>query len=323
MRDKMHTRIMRSGRRVRRDVLHRWEGNPVIALDDLSFPALDILNAGVAKCGSDYLLLIRVEDMQGRSVFVLARSQDGRYFDVDAEPIMVPATDEPFSRFEKRGIEDARITYLEDAYYIVYTAQSAYGTRLALAKTDNFEQIERIALISEPDNKSAALFPSRINGRYARLERPRDGGRIWISYSDDLTYWGGSTPVLQSRGSGFWDSDRIGCAAPPIAIDEGWLLIYYGVRNTSGGPIFRLGAAILDKEDPHKVLKRSDIPILSPREHYERIGDIGNVVFCCGAILEDDGELKVYYGAANTAICLGSASIETVLSSCRPGGGVD
>ena len=115
---------------------------------------------------------------------------------------------------------------------------------------------------------------------------------------------------------------RHGCAAPPIEIGGGWLLIYYGVRNTSGGPIFRLGAAVLDANDPSKVLKRSDIPILSPRERYERIGDVGNIVFCCGAILEDDGELKVYYGAANTAVCLGLAPLTDVLEPCIPGGGV-
>lgn len=319
----MGTRVNRRGKRIRRDILHRWEGNPIIIAEDLSFSCLDMMNAGAAKLDGEYILLIRVEDMKGHSVLVLARSSDGRYFELEDRPVMTPSKDKPFMQYETRGIEDPRITRIDSTYYIVYSANSGCGTRLGLAKTDDFKKIERIAFISEPDNKNGALFSRKIGGRYARLERPREGGRVWLSYSDDLIYWGGSMPVLQARGSGFWDSNRVGCAAPPIEIDEGWLLIYYGVRSTSGGPIFRLGAAVLDKDDPSKVLKRSDIPILSPREHYERVGDIGNIVFCCGAILEDNNELKVYYGAANTAICLGIAQLGDVLERCIPGGGCD
>jgi predicted GH43/DUF377 family glycosyl hydrolase len=294
----------------------------MIAQEDLAFPCLDIMNAGAVKHDGHYVLLVRVEDMRGRSVFVPARSQDGLHFTLCAHSAMSPAQDGPFAQFESRGVEDPRITELDGVFYVVYTAYSSYGTRLSLAKTEDFEEIERIALISEPDNKNGALFPEKINDRYARLERPRDGGNIWISYSDDLIYWGSSVPVMAPRGGGFWDSNRVGCAAPPIRIDDGWLMTYYGVKSTSAGPIFRLGAAVLDAEDPCKVLKRTSVPLLTPREPYERIGDVGNVVFCCGAILEDDGELKVYYGAANEAICLGSAQLGEILENCLPGGGV-
>ncbi len=303
-----------------RDILHRWEGNPVISIEDIPFSCLDVMNAGVVKKDGEYILVVRVEDMQGKSIFVTARSQDGFYFEVSEKPLMRPAEEEPYRHFESRGVEDPRITFLDDTYYIVYTANSAFGTRIGLAKTSDFETVERVGLISEPDNKNGALFPEKFDGRYARLERPRDGGSIWLSFSHDLIYWGESVPLLRPRGVGYWDSDRVGCAAPPVLIDDGWLLVYYGVRNTSAGPIFRLGAAVLDREQPQRVLYRSDVPILSPREMYERVGDVNNVVFSCGALVED-GMLAIYYGAANTAICLGTSTLQRVKEFCSPGGG--
>ena len=120
---------------------------------------------------------------------------------------------------------------------------------------------------------------------------------------------------MTPRG-GFWDPSRIGTATPPIEISEGWLIVYYGVKDTSAGPLFRLGAAILDKENPAKVVGRTNVPILSPRENYERIGDVPNLVFSCGAILEPNGELKLYYGASNSCICIGTTDIGAIVAAC-------
>jgi predicted GH43/DUF377 family glycosyl hydrolase len=305
-----------------RDIIHRWEGNPIISTDDIPFSCLNIYNAAVAKWNGNYILLIRVEDMQGHSVFVRAQSKDGVHFDIDAKPIMEPALEGPFSLFEKNGIEDPRITIIQGMAYIVYTAHSEHGTRLAIAQTQDFKSIERIALISEPDNKSGVLFPQKISGRYVRLDRPQEDGNIWVSYSDDLIYWGEACVVISRRG-GYWDSARVGAAAPPIEINEGWLLIYYGVRATAAGPLYRLSAAILDRDVPSRIIGRSDIPILSPREYYERVGDWGNVVFSCGAIVEEahgEDELKLYYGASTTSICLGTARLQEVIDHCLQGG---
>jgi predicted GH43/DUF377 family glycosyl hydrolase len=179
----------------------------------------------------------------------------------------------------------------------------------------DFKKVERLGIISEPETKAGALFPAKFKGRYARLERPRQSGSIWISYSKDLLTWGEMEVVLGPR-RGFWDTDRIGCAVPPILIDEGWLLIYYSVKKTSAGPITRIGAAVLDKKNPSKMVSRSNIPILSPREDYERIGDINNLVFSTGAILEDDGELKIYYGVADNCVCLGTTKLSEIISFC-------
>ncbi|MDP8257835.1 MAG: glycoside hydrolase family 130 protein [Candidatus Aadella gelida] len=300
-----------------RDVIHRHEENPIIKLEDLSFPCLNIMNAGAVKIGDQYILLVRIETMKGHSVFIIARSKDGRNFKVDKEPIMIPAEEGEFKKFEEQGVADARITYLEGVYYIVYTAVSRNRHRLALAKTTDFKTIERVALISQPDNHNGALFPCKINGYYVRVERPLEGGNIWISQSKDLIYWGKKRVLITPRGSGFWDADRVGCAVPPIEIKEGWLLIYYGVRKTSAGPIFRLGTAILDREDPTKVIGRTGIPILSPREYYERVGDCGNMIFSCGAIVEEKKqELLLYYGGANMGINLGTALIPDIVSEC-------
>lgn len=299
------------------DVIERWEGNPIITAKDLNFPCLNILNAGVASYRGHIILLVRVETMRGQSVFVAARSKDGIHFIFDDKPILSPAVEGEFKEFESEGVEDPRITHMDGTYYILYTANSRHGNRLALAKTDNFHTIERIALISEPDNKNGALFSKKINGRYARLDRPMDGFHLWITYSDDLIYWGDSEVILSPRGGNFWDQSRIGCAVPPVHTDKGWLLIYYGEKNTASGPIFRLGAVLLDGKNPTKVLGRSAIPILSPREPYERIGDLPNVVFSCGAIVDTKNDnLNIYYGAANNAICLGSVKISDLVKRC-------
>ncbi|MHC4944882.1 MAG: glycoside hydrolase family 130 protein [Planctomycetota bacterium] len=303
-----------------RDVVHRWEGNPLITLDDIPFPCNTVFNAACVKRDYEYTLLLRVEDLQGRSVLALARSEDGFHFEVEEEPVLVPAEEEPFATYESLGIEDPRITELEGRYYILYTAVSPYGPRLGLARTKDFHHFERLALISEPENKDGVLFPRRIDGRYVRLDRPmaKGLGNMWISYSEDLVNWGDAKLLLSIR-PGFWDCDRIGASAPPLETERGWLEIYHGVKFTSSGPLYRLGVLLLDLKDPSKVLGRSGIPVLAPREYYERVGDVNNVVFSCGAIYEEySGNVKVYYGAADTCICVGMAKLNDLVDCCIP-----
>lgn len=305
-------------KKFRYDIVHRWEGNPMITIEDIPFPCNTVFNAAATKFNGQYILLLRIEDLTGRSVFALARSDDGYHFEMQDEPVMTPCRhDGSFCEYEKKGIEDPRITEIDGVYYIMYTAVSKYGSLLALAKTVDFENFERIALISEPENKDGVLFPAKINGKYARLDRPVTGdlGNIWLSYSDDLITWGHSRCVMTIRDD-HWDSWRIGTAGPPIKIDDGWLVIYHGVKRASSGPIYRLGAAVLAEDDPSKVQCRSAIPILSPREYYERVGDVNNVVFSCGAILEDDNQLKIYYGASDTSICVGTANVNELMQFC-------
>ena len=297
------------------DIVRRWEGNPVITIEDLSFRCSDIRNAGVAKVGGDYLLLVTIQGLEGYYYIYPAFSDDGYHFEVGEEPLMAPSEEGPFRVYEELGVMDPRVVQMDGRYYICYNALSVHGFRLGLAETEDFRKVRRIGLISEPDTKAGTLFPEKVKGKYARLERPREGNSIWISYSEDLKYWGWSEVVMTPR-AGFWDSDRIGASTPPFKTEHGWLFVYYGVRKTSAGPLYRLGAAILDLEDPSKVVGRTNVPILSPREEYERIGDVPNIVFSCGMVVED-GQVKLYYGAANSCICVGTTEVEEIIKACK------
>ena len=297
-----------------RDILHRYEGNPIVTLEDIPFRCNTVFNGTPVKKGNDYYLLLRVEGQQGFSLFALGKSKNGLKFEVEKEPVMVPIKNGPFAKYEERGIEDPRITEIDGKYYVMYTAYSQYGARIALAETKDFHNYERIGMVSEPGNKDGILFPEKINGLYARLDRPigKGIGSIWVSYSKNLLDWGNSEIVIAPR-PGFWDSYRIGASVPPIRTKEGWLEIYHGVKMTPSGPIYRIGTVLLDLDEPHKVIARSSEPSLSPRENYERIGDVGNVVFACGAIVEDNGEIKVYYGGADTYICVATVEFEKLI----------
>ena len=298
-----------------RDIVHRWEGNPIITMEDVPFPCGDICNAGAVKVGDEYVLLVTIRSLEGFYSIYPARSEDGRYFEVDGQSLLSPSCDPREIVCEEMGVMDPRVTFLDGVYYVMYDAYGATGYRLGLCKTTDLKSAERIGLISEPDTKGGALFPAKIDGRYARLERPWHGGSIWISFSDDLLYWGWSRVVMTARG-GFWDCSRVGAATPPMEIERGWLVIYYAVKDTSSGPLFRLGAVILDKERPWEVVGRTNIPILSPLEEYERIGDMPNLVFSCGAITEPNGELKLYYGASNACICMGTTKVSQIVAEC-------
>lgn len=300
-----------------RDLLHRWERNPIITLYDVPYRCNTVFNGTPVKVGEEYYMILRVEGQQGYSFFALAHSFDGIHFEVEAIPCMVPAADGPFAEWEERGIEDPRLTIVEGEYYVMYTAVCGHGHRIALAKTKDLRRYERIALVSGPGNKDGVLFPEKIDGLYARLDRPigNDVGSVWLSYSPDLVNWGRSSYLFGPRAR-YWDSFRIGASAPPILTERGWLEIYHGVKMTSAGPIYRIGTVMLDRDDPSQVLARCVAPVLSPREDYERIGDVNNVVFACGAIVEDDGEIKVYYGAADTSICVATASLDELVESC-------
>jgi predicted GH43/DUF377 family glycosyl hydrolase len=304
-----------------RDTMRRCPGNPLIALEDLPFRASDIWNAGVVQFDGGTLLLLTVETLEGTYAIFRATSDDGENFTVEGEPFMLPVEVGPGRVYESGGIRDPRITPLDDGYAIVYVADGDCGLRVGMAVTEDFRSVRRVGYLSQVDVKNGALFPRKIGGKYLLLKRPDAGGSIWLSTSDDLVFWGSESVVMSPRG-GYWDADRIGPASPPIEIDEGWLLIYYGEKWTSAGPLVRLGAAVLDRDDPSRVLERSNIPILAPRERYERIGNVPNVVFSCGAILSDDGMVNVYYGASDNCICLARASLDDILDACRERGHV-
>jgi predicted GH43/DUF377 family glycosyl hydrolase len=297
------------------DLLYRWEGNPAITSEDIPFRANTVFNGTPINTPDGVYLLLRIEGQQGYSFFALARSTDGFHFKIDPEPVMLPVRSGPFAQYEVKGIEDPRVTVIDGVCYVAYTAVGSCGPRIAIAKTDNYIDYERIALVSEPGNKDGILFPRKINGRYVRFDRPIGLGKgsIWVSYSHDLIHWGDSEVVISPR-PGYWDDYRVGASVTPIETEEGWLEIYHGVKMTSAGPIYRVGTILLDLDDPSKVIKHGNQPILSPREDYERIGDVGNVCFACGAVLSDNGDMKIYYGAADTSICIATCTLDQILT---------
>ena len=302
-----------------RPLVTRYEGNPILTKRDVPYPVETVHNAGAIKFEGRYLLLFRSHLHNGRSVLGIARSDNGYDFKVDPEPFMVPSTEKAFSRFEEYGVEDPRICLINDAYYITYSAYSRFGVRIGLARTHDFINVERISIISEPDMRNAVIFPETFNGRYARLDRPHseiNPWSIWLSWSPDLVHWGDSVPVINPV-TYHWDQMKIGPGATPIRTPDGWLNIFHGVFPTMDGSVYRLGVALHDIANPATVLSVADDWILSPEDPWELTGYVHNVVFSCGVIPEDDGTLKIYWGAADTVMCVGTAKIADLVQLCR------
>jgi predicted GH43/DUF377 family glycosyl hydrolase len=299
-------------------IIHRYEKNPILTKDDVPYPVATVHNAGVTKFNDKYIMIFRSHLTNGRSILGLAVSDDGFNFKVSDKPFMTPAKERNFQIYEEYGLEDPRITCMGDEYLITYSAYSRYGVRIALAKTRDFETIERVALITEADYRNLVIFPEKIDGMYVRMDRPHSEispWSIWISYSPDLKYWG-DAKVIMKPVTYHWDEMKIGPGAPPVKTDEGWLNIYHGVFQTMAGSVYRLGVALHDLADPSKIRGISDNWILEPETEYERVGYVPNVVFTCGAVPEPDGMLKIYWGAADTVMCAGTASIKDLVDLC-------
>lgn len=292
----------------------RHQRNPLITARNVPYQANAVFNAGVADLGKEVVMLVRVESSSGRSHLIVARSKDGiDNWRFEEEALLHPAQRVPY---EENGVEDCRLTWMEDLkkWAIAYVAYSDFGPAVALATTTDFKTAERLGVVFPPTDKNAALFPRKFNGLYAMCHRPSvGGGSIWISYSPDLVFWGKNEMVIGARGGAWWDGQRVGIGPTPVELREGWLAIYHGVKDVAGGPVYRMGAALLDKNEPHKVLGRARRWLLSPQEPYERNGDAPNVVFATGAVIRGE-EMWLYYGAADCSICMATAKIKDILS---------
>ncbi|GAB4256240.1 MAG: glycosidase [Deferrisomatales bacterium] len=300
------------------ELFERHPQNPILTCRDLPYPANSVFNPAAAVVDGETVLLLRVEDRRGLSHLTVARSRDGvRGWRVDPRPALVPS---PETHPEEIwGVEDPRVTYLEEQgrWIVAYTAYSRGGPLVSLAATADFRSFERLGPVMPPEDKDAALFPVRFDGRWALIHRPspameRLGAHMWISFSPDLKHWGDHQVLLRARDGGWWDANKIGLSPPPLRTDRGWLLLYHGVRKTASGSLYRLGLALLDLDDPLRVLRRSSEWVLSPSEPYERAGDVPDAVFPCGWTLVE-GELRVYYGAADTCVALATARLDEVL----------
>lgn len=249
----------------------------------------------------------RVAYLTSISYIRIARSRDGVNFTIDEKPFIYPEIER-----ESWGVEDPRVTQIDNLYYIHYVAVSAEGVSVGLISTVDFISYERMGLIFAPENKDVTIFPEKINGKYYALHRPVPKGigkpDIWIAESDNLRYWGNHQYLLGLREDK-WDSRRIGGGAVPFKTDKGWLEIYHAADNTDR---YCLGAVLLDINDPSKVLARTDVPILEPEADYEVEGFYGNVVFSCGLTTSGD-KVTIYYGVADTSMAGAELSLQEIM----------
>jgi predicted GH43/DUF377 family glycosyl hydrolase len=288
----------------------RFEGNPILApIEAHDWESRYVFNTAMIQLGGriHYFYRAMGEDMVSRLGY--ASSRDSCHIDERLpHPVFEPATS-----LEKYGCEDPRITVLNGRCYMTYTA---YGDIYQIGMTSispedllgkRWEWGERLYPFPNIKNKNAVIFPRRVNGRYTMCHRLDPD--VYVAFSKDLRSWGESEWVMGPRQDR-WDCVKVGAAGPPIELDEGWLLIYHGVDSDK---TYRLGAAMLDKESPMKVIYRSEEPILEPDEDYERNGWVPNVVFSCGSVLVGD-KLIVSYGGADTVIGVATFDLKEILA---------
>lgn len=290
--------------------LWRYTGNPVTPRNPLPNVAR-IFNSAVVPYQNGFIGVFRGEQRDGIPHLYLGRSPDGIRWDFDPEPIRL--VDENGRRFDPSYAYDPRLLQVEDTYYAIW-CQDAYGAALGMAKTTDFKTFTRLENPFLPFNRNGVLFPRKIGGNYMLLSRPSDSGHtpfgdIYLSESPDLEYWGHHRHVM-GKSDRWWENVKIGGGAAPIETSEGWLLIYHGVTGTCNGLVYSLGGAILDRNEPSKVLYRCGNFLLTPEEWYEERGFTPNVCFPCAALADAaTGRLAIYYGAADTYIALAFAEV--------------
>jgi beta-1,2-mannobiose phosphorylase / 1,2-beta-oligomannan phosphorylase len=300
------------------ELFRRDPANPILTASDWPYQINTVFNPGATSHDGETVLLCRVEDRRGLSHLTVARSPDGVHgWRVDPKPLLA---DDPADHTSMWGVEDCRITYVAElsAYVISYTAYGPSGPCVALATTEDFQSVEKLGVVMPPEDKNASLLPRRVNGEFCLYHRPYSGhdGRadVWMSRSRDLRQWSSPEPVMTSRKGSWWDAARMGLGPAPIETEHGWLGVYHGVKEMAAGPLYRAGLVLFDLENPAKVIRRSPQWVLGPAMDYETHGDVPNVVFPTGMIHDKEtGDLRLYYGAADSCIAMATASMSEVL----------
>lgn len=313
----------------------RHPGNPVFSARDVPYVATLVFNAGVTKYQGRYVMVFRndygeatMARLDGTNLG-FAESPDGIVWNTRPAPCFALQDDEILRAY------DPRLTVLDGRCYMCFAVDTHHGIRGGIAVTEDFEKYEILSL-STPDNRNMVLFPERLGGMFVRLERPfpvygRGGGDrfdIWCTDSPDLKYWGNSRLVLGVEHVPF-ANNKIGPAAPPVKTRAGWLTTFHAVdldhdRGKNGWEAtwkkrYTAGIMLLDLEDPSRVIGLCREPLMAPEASYEISGGFRNdVIFPGGMILDDSGEVKIYYGAADTVECLATAHIEDLLRLCKP-----
>lgn len=280
----------------------RYSGNPVITRDNL-FGANSIFNSAVVPYGDGFKGVFRVDNISRDHTLVTGSSKDGINWKLDNKVIF-------------RGY-DPRLCEIDGKYYLSWVNLTPHGTTIGIAYTKDFSEWVQLEDACYPVARNGVLFPRKINDKYMLLIRPCDRGHtpygdIFIQQSKDLEYWGNYRFVMKPEKN--WEMTKVGAGPTPIETDEGWLMFYHGVLTSCNGFTYAMGAAILDRDAPWKVLHRADCFMLAPHENYELVGDVPNVVFPCAALTDAaTGRIAIYYGGADTVVGLAFTTIDETI----------
>jgi beta-1,4-mannooligosaccharide/beta-1,4-mannosyl-N-acetylglucosamine phosphorylase len=304
------------------DIVWRSSLNPIIPRDLLP-RSNSIFNSAVVPVAGGFAGVFRVDDRSRVMNLHSGRSRDGIHWDIDPEPIVFRPTDGRVEEIQDafEHAYDPRVTWLEDRWYVTW-CNGYHGPTIGIGYTFDFETFHQLDNAFLPFNRNGVLFPRRIGERYGMLSRPSDNGHtpfgdIFFSESPDLVHWGRHRPVM-SPEPWSWASTKIGAGPTPIETSEGWLLIYHGVLTSCNGFVYSMGAALLDLDEPWRVVARGRDYLLSPQVSYEQIGDVQNVVFPCAALADEATDrLTIYYGAADTVTCLAHGHLSEIVASLR------
>ncbi len=275
-----------------------------------------IYNSAVVPYNGEFIGVFRGDCLTMLPYLYLGRSKDGIHFTFDNEPIKM--IDEEGKPYILEYGYDPRLVKIENKYYVTWCDGLHFEPTIGLAETTDFKTFVFKGHPVLPYNRNGVLFPRKINGEYVLLTRPSDNantpyGDIYISRSKDMEYWGRHRYVMGPESP--WEKMKIGAGPIPIETSIGWLLLYHGVRATCSGYVYSMGGAILDKDDPTKVLYRSKYFMLTPEKDYETTGFVPNVVFPCSALVDaDTGRVAIYYGCADTTLSVAFSTVEELVN---------
>lgn len=291
----------------------RYSENPIIGRNPLPDVAR-IFNSAVIPYEDGFVGVFRGEQRDGVPHIYFGRSDDAIHWSFDSEKIRF--TDENGEVLQPVYAYDPRLVKVEDTYYAIW-CQDMYGAAIGMAKTKDFRTFTRLENPFLPYNRNAVLFPRKIGGNFVMLSRPCDNGHtafgdIFLSESPDLMYWGRHRHVM-GRSQNWWEGLKVGAGPAPIETDKGWLMFYHGVVNTCNGYVYSIGAAILDIDEPSKVLHRCKNYILAPEMWYEERGFVPNVCFPCAALTDSEtGRIALYYGCADSYVGVAFTTIDEI-----------
>jgi beta-1,4-mannooligosaccharide/beta-1,4-mannosyl-N-acetylglucosamine phosphorylase len=295
-------------------VMWRYDKNPVITRDILP-NSNSVFNSAVIPFKGEFAGVFRVDDTTRKMQLHRGFSKDGLKWKIEPNPIQFRCEDKEIGNFVYGY--DPRVVRIDGRFYVMW-CNYYHGPTIGLAWSDDFETFHQLENVFLPFNRNGVLFPRKINGNFIMLSRPSDSGHtpfgdIYLSHSPDLIHWGKHRWVMGPIDHS-WQYTKVGGGPSPIETSEGWLLIYHGVLQSCNGFVYSAGVALLDLDEPWKVIGRAKPYILNPREIYECVGDVPNVVFPCAALCDGDtGRLAVYYGAADTAVGLAFARVDELV----------